>query len=832
MNLKYEFLSIWQSYNATYNLDSLETGFRDAINRSLDMVNIDLFDYNAYLSDYPDVRNAFVPKKTRWGPKGLGFDPLRILNHYFQFGRNEGRTAYCIRETGEKVLYIGFDFENYNRVCETAYYSHVNNELNGSIHYLNQNPKPKLLNVKSNVNIFEDPSKNEQWVNTLKQEWLRFDAWKYKVTYKKSGSAKTLFIDYIDSKFTLGTMEIAQNSLIQRDTHPLKICIIYVYYERKNEQKNQTNLAYFIKYGLDRSRWRNMDITTLFIINGHQCELLIPEMKNTHILYNDNEFDTASYKKGIHYFEELYKKPFYHTFNALLLMNCGMFGPIYEDGKDRHWIDPYITKLTNSVICSPCINFLSKYDAGGPGPRCQSYFSLIKMDQNIYNLLLNTKISNLAKGSTNTEHNIEYEYVFGNHITKHGAILHGEYGLTRILLDYGYNISCLVYDDLNYHDTALWSKYSDRIDRLPDMSLSNFNSQVFVKNYWRINNELRDSLPCYYDESIQFANSKLNFTNIYSANINIDYDYELLNISNCGVIPSNKDVKWENKKQFYDLFGYAEEHLLWPKPNCENTACVIYCHYDADNIVKDYVIHALKTLIILEYDIFFCTSCSKINNVDLPFEIRYFENLGCGTDFKMITHIFTNECLKKYKWINLLNDSIVLPIHGIENMKNTILQMRNSSDFWGLYESNEIAIHICSNCYFEISYKCLEILTQYYITMLSKCNNRTDFIQKIELNQTQYLIDNGFTCGSVVSYKYLIPESHSIMFHPKNINFYLSNVNCFGIKWKYLGNYMNYDQLNNPYLNYLMRYLKLGEDNIPNIPNYFEYVFGRPQIYQ
>jgi len=47
-----------------------------------------------------------------------------------------------------------------------------------------------------------------------------------------------------------------------------------------------------------------------------------------------------------------------------------------------------------------------------------------------------------------------------------------------------------------------------------------------------------------------------------------------------------------------------------------------------------------------------------------------------------------------------------------------------------------------------------------------------------------------------------------------------------------LGNYMNYDQLNNPYLNYLMRYLKLGVDNIPNIPNYFEYVFGRPQINQ
>ena len=36
-----------------------------------------------------------------------------------------------------------------------------------------------------------------------------------------------------------------------------KILIVYVYYERKNQQKNQTNLAFFLKYGLDKSKWEN-----------------------------------------------------------------------------------------------------------------------------------------------------------------------------------------------------------------------------------------------------------------------------------------------------------------------------------------------------------------------------------------------------------------------------------------------------------------------------------------------------------------------------------------------------------------------------------------------
>ena len=801
------------------------------IEQCLEEEMIELFDFNTYLHDYPDVRKKYSLKNTtiRLG-KSSDTPEIHLFHHYIQFGRNENRTAYCIRKNGEKVIYNGFPFEEYKKVCEDIYSVGVSNELNGYIHFLRQNPKPQLLHVKSEVNVFPGSLKNKLFVEMLQREWANFQPWEYKKEHEKNGSTKELFIESILSNFDSLMAPIkdairieAERIEAERIEAERKICIIYVYYERKNEQKNQTNLAFFIKYGLDTSRWRDMDITTLIMINGRQCELLIPEMKNVHVLPNENEYDIISYKRGIQYFEKKNNKPFYDIFTSLLIMNCGIFGPVYEEGPDRHWLDPYFNKLhtEKAVICSPCINFLREDDAGGPGPRCQSYCSLIKMDKIIYNLLLNTKISNLAIGTQNKGYPLEYDYVLGNKNSIHNTILQGEYGLSRILLENGYNISCLIYDNINYNDPNIWNRYSDRIDRIPDMTLSNFKSQVFVKNYWRINPELRDSPPCYYHESIQHIFSKTKMRSIYDDYPKIEYDYKLLEIHEQGHINNQPNTKWNSKQDFYHHFGYAEEPILWPIQKTNNTACVIYCHYDKDNIVKDYVIHALKTLIILEYDIFFCTSSTEIKNVDLPFKIHYFDNVGCGTDFNMANAIFNNEDLSKYKWINLLNDSILLPIHGIENMKKTILTMRQGNDFWGLYESNEIQIHLCSNCFFEISAKCYPVLKSFYNSKLNECTDKESFINIVEIKQTQYLVDNGFTYNGVVVYKELTPQPYCILFQPENINKYLSNTKCFGIKWKYIGNYMNYKKLNNHYLNFLMRFLKLNPLNIPYIPNHF-----------
>ena len=68
------------------------------------------------------------------------------------------------------------------------------------------------------------------------------------------------------------------------DIKKSKTCVIYVYYERKNEQKNQTNLSFFLKYGLHPENWLSLDVTYLFVINGYQCEVVIPTYPNVFVL--------------------------------------------------------------------------------------------------------------------------------------------------------------------------------------------------------------------------------------------------------------------------------------------------------------------------------------------------------------------------------------------------------------------------------------------------------------------------------------------------------------------------------------------------------------------
>jgi hypothetical protein len=705
----------------------------------------------------------------------------RLKQHYLQKGQKEGRILSNLHI--QQILR--------NRYFNIEFYKR---------HYADV----KDMSIHEIINHYITIGQKEDRIVSIKHASVRTNNPKFDIEFYKSHHPDlhhmnptqlvNHYIEHGKKEGRLASKEYVQEHKFNFDTSRIKICIIYVYYERKNEQKNQTNLAFFLKYGLDKSRWRNMDITTLIIINGHQCELLIPPIENVHILYNNNEYDIISHKKGIQYFENLYNTPFYNSFTHLLIMNCGTIGPIYDDGPDRHWLDPYLNKLTNNtVLCSPCINFLKKEDCGGPGPRGQSYCSLIKMNNYIYNLLLNTKISNLAPGTINHSIKLEYDYVFGEKNNMPNTILIGEYGITRILLDNGYNISCLIYDDIDYNDKAVCHTYSNRIDRMPNMTIDNFNKQVFIKNCWRDTSVIRDSLPCFYNESIKYMYNKLNYKNIFSDLPSIKYNYDLININSSGNLPYNTSINWNNKTQFYNLFGYAEEHIIWPQQNPNNTACVIYCHYDKDNIMKDYVIQALKTLIILEYDIFFCTTSSEIKNVDLPFDIHYFENNNLS-DIYIWHNIMNKQELNKYSRILLMNDSIMLPIHGIENMKTSILNMRHQSDFWGLYEYNEQTIHLC-RCFIEFNRNSFAELINLYNQHIFSLKTTPDEINKIELIQTQHLVNHGFTYGAV---------NYNFRLHLENINIYLLNKDCFGINCNYLRSHIKYD---NSYLNYLIRLL-------------------------
>lgn len=489
-----------------------------------------------------------------------------------------------------------------------------------------------------------------------------------------------------------------------------KIAIIFPYYEVRNCNRNQTNLSYFLKYALNKTKWKNMNITILFIINGRQCEVLIPEKKDIIVWKRDyhDECNLDIYRLGIGYFEKKFKKKFYNMFNNLFIIDSNCFGPIYKQNRYKHWLDPFLNKIKEekSVMCRhkniPCL--------------------LIKINKSIYNLILYKK--NKTKSWR---------------------------ALTLNLLNKDYKISHC-----------------------------NTQSDLFIKNTILKNMKKSDILYLY---------ENLNFKNIYC-------------------------LENENK----------EGSVLWPQQNKNNKSVVIYCHYDEDLLIKDYVIQSLKTLIILEYDIIFCTTSSQINNIDLPFKIHYFknkQNMTAGNDIIMLQHILNSVNLDKYEWVKFLNDSIMLPIHGLDNMRDTIKKYRSKNDFWGLYLSNEKQNHLCS-CHIEFKKTCIPKLKEFLNTAFDilKLETKSEIINSIEVKLTRYLANCNFIYDGVVKYSEL-KKAHCIMFNPINVYTYISRKEVFGIKWKYIGNYINLDRINNPCLNYLMRYLKMNEDIIPQIPCLF-----------
>jgi len=423
---------------------------------------------------------------------------------------------------------------------------------------------------------------------------------------------------------------------------------------------------------MNKNNWMNLDITYLFVINGHICEVIIPKKDNIYVLKKDYCSDYEGWYNGINYFENVYNTKIWNQFDYLCLMNASTTGPFMDEDINNHWLIPFYNKmiLNKAIAISPYIN---KF----PPNILSCHFTLLYIDENIINLLVNTKIKIGDYNNT----------IIGVKKDKTDAVLTGEQGLSVILINNGYKIDNLYFDDLNiqYKDIC-----KDR-EEFYHVNNNLLKNTIFIKNIWRIENKEYASLPVLYEYCNNYIFEKLNMKNIFK-------EVEINN-NNHGINIYFSDSNWNSKREYYELYGYAEESIIFPIKNNNNNFCVIYAHYDINNIIADYVISSIKSLICIGYDIIFYTASDKINNIDLetlPFKVNFVKNIGIGTDYIMWLHglnFILGEKLN-YEWIMLLNDSILLPINGIINMKNTINNMRNTSDFLGHWDSYEISYDI------------------------------------------------------------------------------------------------------------------------------------------
>ena len=706
-----------------------------------------------------------------------------------------------IRLVENKMIYfIPNEYKNYNSDL-----SHLN-ELQLYEHYYNHgyNEKRIYCNIVKEFNwlfyyicyldlkftLLEDLWRHyiyygiEEFRNINIDTILKYSISKSILNFTFTGKLVGDTLNYVNN---LQELEKKNNSLrqLENNNNNNLSAIIYVYYNRPGELKNETNLAFFIR----QTVLKDTKNIYLIILNS-VCEIIFPQQQNLIVLHNKNCYDFESYGIGIRHLKTHFN---YNSISRLVFMNCSVCGPFVDN-----WLQVFENKLiqTGSTLCSTVMYMLN-----GNTPATPGYFNYMINDKNLINMLL--------------------QKVFIKHHDKEACITNGEYGLARLLLENRYKITSLIY---NYNSKMIYGWRVDRDNNLDQFSL---NDLVFVKNVWRaVDGKKRDSIPIKFNEVNSFINNKCNFT--YNSLNNINYN--LLQIENSAICNLTNNV-WHSKSEFYNRYGKNEEFIVFPNNN-HNNKLALYAHSDKDNLFRDYCVQAVNTMSQLGYDIIILTTCSTFINVTIPYRRIIYNNYK--TDLHMYQTFLNNNFneIHKYNKVALINDSIILPIHGINNMRNTIKMMENY-DLWGIWNSPEMKEHIISS-FLHFDKKTIVDLKLYLnLFNLDGCatTGNNNIVQICEIGILEHF-KTKYYCKTIIDYKKLNNISNKIcpIMHPYIFPQWINNKNIFAIKWKYIGNYLNKNKYNMPYMNYLLRFIHFNHTGAKGHPE-LQKVWDSPNKY-
>jgi len=199
------------------------------------------------------------------------------------------------------------------------------------------------------------------------------------------------------------------------------ICVIVAYFEGNEDYKK--NMKYFLQNGY----YDDNNIDYYIVINGYDS-LNLPQYRNLSIHYRKNEgYDFGAYG---HIFQQIKKKYDYYFF-----INSTVRGPFLPAYAKMKWYQPFIDLMTNDVkLVGPTINVCTLF--GSVQPHVQSY--MFAMDDECLQFLQESQFFN--KGYTD----------------RMEIIKNLEVGLSTVILNHGWNISCLVpeYQNVDYRNLS------------------------------------------------------------------------------------------------------------------------------------------------------------------------------------------------------------------------------------------------------------------------------------------------------------------------------------------------------------------------------------------
>ena len=576
---------IWEHY-LYYEIINInrETVILKHINEIL--VNIEFNSYY-YAKKHPDL---------------IKLNNVELFTHYNDYGRKEHRIFTERLQQFNFVYYYlihtDLNFDNIDDLWRHYIYYGIkekrhcdfNTIIKFSENNLTENQKFVYLGIIP-TRVIEEKRRQEQIIQTNN-----------KSSNNKSSTSITI------SKINSNNFN---SSVSNKATIPTngKTLVIYVYYNRPGEYKNETNLAFFIHQTIKKRDSIKDNIEFLFIINNYYTEVNIPIQKNVHILKNKNCFDFEAYLIGINYMEKTYSNKIQNLYNYVMFMNCSCTGPFTTN--NNSWLTPFINKLNSYTVCCSTILTIINNNNYISGPQIPGYCFLVKSEY--INLLI--KPNNIFKNDKKFSNT-----VFGPKKNKYDCIISGEHSISIVLLNNNLNIASICNDNLDYRQKINSKKLLFSADRHTVFNYSLYKS-IFIKNHWRIDNSSRDCHPVMWSQTKKEIENLNNMLFINYENNSLDFS--LLPIKDKGNVLFNKST-WSSKNEFGGIFANSEEFIVFPKSNCSKTIN----YYHNDKIIKKYIIEGIKSLLFLNYKIIFHTNIQNPFNFKIPNSIEIVYNFS------------------------------------------------------------------------------------------------------------------------------------------------------------------------------------------------------------
>lgn len=581
--------------------------------------NLEEYDFETYINDYEDLVE-------------LNIEEAKI--HYCKNGIFENR---ILRKKDDAKLNILIDhfnkiYNSFNIYFDPEYYKDIHDDL-------------KIFSENQLINHFYCFGYNEKRLfckplDTFDHEYYLKKYDDHKSLNDKNESWKHFLYHGIFEGKNINEKFINHKKY--------KYGLIYVYYNRINEFRNEINLVNFFKN-------LNKDTEHLIYINGYNTEVNLIEKENVTIIKNKNTFDFESYLLGIQYFENKYSKNIDEIFNYVTFMNCSVTGPF-----KNNYIEDIINRIneTNSVLWSPIITFLPHGAPTQSGPKVPGYYFTINSD---YIHLLTDKNDLFIKYKSKYSNT-----VLGRKKNKFDCIVSGEHSVSSILLNNNLNICSNINENLDYRIKENWKTLQFSADRQP-YYFHKISDSLFIKNNWRIDESNRDSLPVKNYETFTLI-GYLSYINNYK-----ELDYNFLDISSKGKIHEN-NLKWNSKQEFYKYFGDSEQLLIFPKFKTNNKK-LYYYSFREDNLIDKHSVEAIKSLMYLGYEIILETASEEFLNVDFKNIIK----INFKVKYDKRKHYLNSLLLFPCDEINILEEELTQKTE-INKKKNKLKSIKKITD--------------------------------------------------------------------------------------------------------------------------------------------------------